>query len=302
MIAQAGTTLGNTEILYHMIAIPDSTWRLELIQIEVNTMPVYLALGGANLATSAAIIAVLITIIIAMVRLFMRELDRIKTLLNEIHVGESITVSESPLKEMEQILPVIQAIAKNIQDKQAKLVALSLTDELTQLPNRRRFNMELERACNLSGRGVEIGLLLLDIDRFKQINDSAGHAAGDKVLQLFAICLQHDMRKTDFAARLGGDEFAVILTNMQKNHLATWVQRLASDFQTALKNDSSTTDLACTFSTGAAFAECAATRDPAELFRLADKALYRAKEKGRNCLEIDQKQALLPSGNQSVSG
>lgn len=230
-----------------------------------------------------------VTITIVVVRLFIAEFGRIKTLLNQIHAGKPITMSESPLKEAEQILPVIQAIAHDIQEKQTKLVALSLTDELTQLPNRRRFNMELERACNLSQRGVQVGLLLIDIDRFKQINDSTGHAAGDRVLQLLAACLQHDIRKTDFAARLGGDEFAVVVTNMQKIHLPAWAQRLRADFQAALKGDPLTAaHPACTLSIGAAFAECATARDPTELFRRADRALYRAKEKGRDCLEVDQ--------------
>lgn len=260
-----------------------------IIHAEANTVPIYLALGGTNLATSALIITAFVTITIVMVRLFMAEFGRIKTLLDQIHAGETITMSESPIKETEQILPVIQAIAQNIQEKQTKLVALSLTDELTRLPNRRRFNMELERACNLSRRGVEIGLLLIDIDRFKLINDSAGHAAGDRVLQLLATCLQRDTRKTDFSARLGGDEFVVVVTNMQKNHLSAWTQRLRADFQTALKDDPLTAaHPACTLSIGAAFAECATTRDPTELFRRAEQALYRAKEKGRDCLEVDQ--------------
>ena len=289
VIAQAGATSSDTEILRHEIGVPMSAWRLELIHAEDNTVPVYLALGGANLATSALVIVVFVTITIAMVRLFMSELDRVKSLLDEIHAGASITMTESPIKETEKILPVIQAIAQNIQDKQTKLVELSLTDELTQLPNRRRFNMELERACNLSQRGVEVALLLIDIDRFKQVNDSAGHAVGDRVLQLLAACLRHDTRKTDLAARLGGDEFAVVVTNMRKDHLSAWAQRLTADFQAALKGDSLTAaNPSCTLSIGAAFAECAATRDPAELFRRADQALYRAKERGRNCLEVDQ--------------
>lgn len=278
-IVQAGATSDDKETINYEVEVPESTWRLVLIRPETDNAQVYLALGGTNFITSLLTIAAFVTITITMVRLFMSELNRVKTLLDEIHAGRPITITESPIKETEQILPVIQAIAQNIQDKQTKLVELSLTDELTQLPNRRRFNMELERACNLSQRGVEVALLLIDIDRFKQINDSAGHAVGDRVLQLLATCLQHDTRKTDLAARLGGDEFAVVVTNMHKDHLSVWAQRLTADFQAAIENDQLTASgPACTFSIGAAFAECAATRDPAELFRRADQALYRAKE------------------------
>ncbi len=292
VIAQAHATTETKNTVPHEIEIPESTWRLVLVRPETDNAQVYLVLSGTILITTILIIAVFVTITISMTRLFMGEFNRMKTLLNEILTGGSITLSESPLKETEQILPVIQAIAQNIQDKQAKLVTLSLTDELTQLPNRRRFNMELERACNLSQRGmVEVTLLMIDIDRFKQINDSAGHAVGDRVIQLLAKCLQQDTRKTDLAARLGGDEFAVVVANMHKDHLSAWVQRLSTDFQTAIKNDPiAATGLACTFSVGAAFAEYAITRDPGELFRRADLALYRAKENGRNCLEIEKQQ------------
>lgn len=288
-IARAGSAPEGYEILRHETMIPGSAWRLELIHAETNTIPVYLALGGTNLATSALIVAAFVTITVVMVRLFMTEFGRIKSLLDQIHAGESITIADSPLKETEQILPVIQAIAQDIQEKQVRLTALSLTDELTQMPNRRRFNMELERACNLSQCGVQVGLLLIDVDRFKQINDAAGHAAGDRVLQLLAACLQRDTRKTDFSARLGGDEFAVIVTNMQKSRLPAWTERLRADFRAAIEGDPLTAvHPGCTLSIGAAFAECTATRDPAELFRRADQALYRAKGKGRDCLEIDQ--------------
>lgn len=288
-IAKAGNAPDGHEILHHEAKVPESTWRLELIRAETNTVPVYLALGGTNLATSVLIVTAFMTVTILMVRLFLAEFSRIKTLLDQIHAGESITMTDSPLKETEQVLPVIQAIAQDIQEKQTKLVALSLTDELTQLPNRRRFNMEVERACNLSQRGVQVGLLLIDIDRFKRINDSAGHAVGDRVLQLLAACLRHNTRKSDFSARLGGDEFAVVITNMQKNHLPAWAQRMCADFQAALKDDPLTSgDSVCTLSIGAAFAECAITRNPTELLRRADQALYSAKEGGRNRLEIDQ--------------
>lgn len=304
VIVQAGTALSDKASTHHEIDISESTWRLALIRPETDNAQVYLALGGTNLITSALIITAFVTITFSMMRLFMSEFDRMKALLNEIHAGESITVSASPLKETEQILPVIQAIAQDIQDKQAKLVTLSLTDELTQLPNRRRFNMELERSCNLSRRGVEIVLLLIDIDRFKQINDSVGHLVGDRVLQLLSACLRQDTRETDFAARFGGDEFAVVGTNMRKDHLSAWVQRLVADFQAALKNDPLTaTGPVYTFSIGAAFAECAATRDPTELLRQADQALYRAKEKGRNRLEVSQTQEpATPTGNEATPG
>ena len=85
-------------------------------------------------------------------------------------------------------------------------------DELTGLPNRRYFNLEIERALNLPQRGVPVCLLMIDIDGFKNINDDYGHAYGDRMLHLFSKAIRQVARKSDFATRLGSDEFAVILT------------------------------------------------------------------------------------------
>ncbi len=101
--------------------------------------------------------------------------------------------------------------ARDVQIK--RLRKLSMTDETTGLFNRRGFNQALERALDRADRYGEMGyLLIVDLNGFKQINDTYGHAAGDRVLVAVADFLQHSVRGSDEVARLGGDEFAILLS------------------------------------------------------------------------------------------
>ncbi len=288
VIAQAGSTAGTAPTLNLATPVPGSAWRLELVHPKEDNMLIYLALGGTNIITSVLVIAIFITLTNAMVRIFMRELTGIQTMLGKITEGEVPVMPPSLLKETQEIAPVIQAIAHSIHEKQTKLTEMSLMDELTQLSNRRGFNTELARACHLAQRGVGASLLLLDVDRFKQVNDTSGHEVGDQVLQILADCLRHDTRKTDFSARLGGDEFAVIFTNMKADSLKPWMDHLAARFAAAQQTDPITAHAPrCTLSAGAATAG-RPHDSPIELLRRADQALYHAKDQGRNRLEIDQ--------------
>lgn len=98
-----------------------------------------------------------------------------------------------------------------------ELESLSVTDELTGLLNRRGFNMHLVKALAQAKRGERRGVvLMIDLDRFKQVNDTYGHAAGDGFLQAVAAVLQADVRECDVVARLGGDEFAVLMTDLDR--------------------------------------------------------------------------------------
>lgn len=98
-----------------------------------------------------------------------------------------------------------------------ELEKLSVTDELTRLFNRRGFDMHLGKALAQARRGERRGVvLMIDLDRFKQINDTHGHAAGDGFLQAVAGVLLADVRECDVVARLGGDEFAVLMTDLDQ--------------------------------------------------------------------------------------
>ena len=156
----------------------------------------------------------------------------------------------------------------------------SLTDELTRLSNRRylgqRFLQERQRARRTQ---KFLGILMLDLDHFKAINDTHGHLIGDAVLSHLAGIIRGSIRDSDVAARYGGEEFAVIV---QETDLAGSM-RLAGRIRQAVEEAVFPSDLRITVSIGVA-----CTDDPerfGELFELADTALYRAKREGRNRVE-----------------
>ncbi|MGH6897487.1 MAG: bifunctional diguanylate cyclase/phosphodiesterase [Geminicoccaceae bacterium] len=158
---------------------------------------------------------------------------------------------------------------------------LALHDPLTDLPNRELLNERLEQAiAGVSRRGDMAALLLLDLDHFKDINDTLGHPAGDLLLKEVAARLGACVREVDTVARIGGDEFAIVQVGIQD---ATEAQRLSRRllelFQTPLELDGH--DCLVTVSIGIALIPSDASI-PAKLLQLADIALYRAKEEGRN--------------------
>lgn len=106
-----------------------------------------------------------------------------------------------------------EALVSRLHGRIAELERLAVTDELTGLFNRRGFNIHLQRVLSNANRYEEQGVLVyIDLDGFKAINDSCGHAAGDKVLCQVANTLLDGIRDTDYVGRLGGDEFALLLT------------------------------------------------------------------------------------------
>ena len=154
----------------------------------------------------------------------------------------------------------------------------ALTDELTDLANRRRFREALRTEVARSQRtGARLSLLLADLDGFKRINDEHGHQVGDEVLYGIARAIEDRVRATDIAARLGGDEFAVLLPDTP----LTGATALAEKLRAALHDERVQPQLRyITASFGAS--ELRADADGDDLLREADRALYAAKRSGRD--------------------
>jgi diguanylate cyclase (GGDEF)-like protein/PAS domain S-box-containing protein len=158
---------------------------------------------------------------------------------------------------------------------------LALHDPLTDLPNRELLNERLEQAiAGVSRRGDMAALLLLDLDRFKDINDTLGHPAGDQLLKEVAARLSACVREVDTVARIGGDEFAIVQVGIKDAGESQQLSRRVLDlFQTPLEVDGH--ECLVTVSIGIALIPIDASI-PAKLLQHADIALYRAKEEGRN--------------------
>jgi diguanylate cyclase (GGDEF)-like protein len=171
-----------------------------------------------------------------------------------------------------------------LKEAERKLSELARLDTLTGLPNRLAFNEFLPSAIARAQRaGSAIALLFLDIDSFKAINDTLGHACGDGVLAEYARRLLAGVRGTDTVARLAGDEFVVVLENLRTQEAAAAVaQKIVGQVASpAFQVDGRTLEV--TTSIGIAFLQAVDISVTAEeLLARADAALYDAKSAGRN--------------------
>ncbi len=175
--------------------------------------------------------------------------------------------------------PSVQLLIQDISDRRQaedQLTLLSYTDELTKLPNRRLYIDRLEQACSMAARrGRQLGLLFLDLDRFKIINDTQGHACGDRVLKVVADRILETLRASDTAARMGGDEFAVLLPETDPSSAL----RVANKLSRALKQPMLISNQE--FSIGVSIGLAAYPDDGREsdtLLNHADSAMYYAKQ------------------------
>jgi len=163
----------------------------------------------------------------------------------------------------------------------------SLTDELTGLANRRHLFHVLDTFyadhAEQRSRDRQLGFLFVDLDHFKQINDSFGHSAGDDVLKQLGPRLAGSLRNSDVLFRVGGDEFGVVLTETDPQHAAGVAQRLTARLEEPFVIGGVTVSISA--SIGIAFAPADAG-DTADLLRCADLAMYRAKLSPATTFEI----------------
>lgn len=180
-----------------------------------------------------------------------------------------------------------QQQATTLQEQNIRLQEQATTDRLTGLANRGRLDEYLAEqfaACQASGQ--PLSLLIMDLDKFKGVNDTHGHPAGDAVLRYVARLLQTAARRQDLAARYGGEELALILPNTSRTTAATIAETIcrAVAAQPVSYGDS---NLPVTASIGVATAEAnGALRSVAHLVKAADMAVYAAKHAGRNCVRV----------------
>ncbi len=167
---------------------------------------------------------------------------------------------------------------------EAELQNLATTDALTGLPNRRAFDAYLEREWARACRDrTSVGLLLVDIDRFKVINDTLGHTAGDDLLRLVGSQMGASIHRAgDFCARYGGEEFAVILPGTSLTGATVIAERLRRDIEAATVRYRFEGKMVATASIGVTAAAPRPHVAMALLVEAADKALYQAKRAGRN--------------------
>jgi diguanylate cyclase (GGDEF)-like protein len=191
--------------------------------------------------------------------------------------GRVLSISHQPLSDGGWV-----ATHQDITDQrrsEAKIAHMALHDALTDLPNRTLLNERLEQALAYARRGEIVATHLLDLDHFKNVNDTLGHAVGDKLLQAVSKRLGSLVRETDTVARMGGDEFAIVQVALeQPADAATLATRVIEAISAPYDIDGH--QVAIGTSVGIAIGPNDGT-DPDQLMRNADLALYRGKSEGR---------------------
>ena len=191
----------------------------------------------------------------------------------------------TPVRDTDGRLMEIEGIITDVTERKAaedKITLLARTDPLTGLANRATFIERLHQVFATAQRGGSaFGLLYLDLDHFKDINDTLGHPVGDDLLREVARRLTQCVRETDLVARLGGDEFAILQTDMgEPAAAAALAAKVLAALSAMYKIDGN--ELHVTVSVGIS-PYVSAADGPDVMLSQADLALYRSKEEGRNC-------------------
>ncbi len=188
---------------------------------------------------------------------------------------------ETSSQEMAELYEELkQKSQTELAKSEARYRELATKDILTGVLNRFAFQEELKRIISASKRtGSRFALLFLDIDRFKEVNDTYGHEIGDKLLQEMAKRIVPNIRAEDVFARLGGDEFVLVFTNIQKDDLDSLIEKIINIFRIPWTIEG--IEFHITTSIGVVlFPDDAETES--DLMKKADKAMYMSKKLGRN--------------------
>jgi diguanylate cyclase (GGDEF)-like protein len=204
-------------------------------------------------------------------------------ILNVTDKADGAPYGESDLELLNAIAPQVAVLIDRagLKSKAGEYEQLSVTDALTQLLNRRYLEERLAEEIKRSNRyGYPMSFMMIDVDHFKSYNDDFGHPDGDRVLKMVAQCFRETLRGADIAARYGGEEFSILLPQTTSAEAETIAERLREHI-----GATKFPHRAITVSIGIASC-CLELNSAHELIVAADKALYEAKRKGRNQVQV----------------
>ncbi len=225
------------------------------------------------------------------------ERETLRRLVNSIEKGNLANIDDDATKQS-RLYQVVdrtlfsenQKLFEQVKDQNRKLEKLAHIDSLTKIPNRLRFEKALkERIAHSKRHSHTLGLLFLDLDKFKSVNDSFGHQVGDKLLYDASRRIENCLREDDFLARLGGDEFAIILEEIKDTNDAGVVSdKIIHNFSKPFLIDDHKFTIGASIGI-ACYPEAA--MNSSGLIKKADTAMYAAKKKGGNCYQYSNKEA-----------
>jgi diguanylate cyclase len=211
-----------------------------------------------------------------------RKIENLKALVTQRkqeEVSRSASFQQS-IQRLKMRIDEVEQDALEMSRRAERFQAAAMKDELTDLYNRKAFDGRMEEALEAFNQGgAPFALILFDVDRFKEINDTFGHVAGDKVLQKVGECLRETFRKDDFIARYGGDEFVVLIEELSRDLARDKILAFLKNLQRLRFTSHARGDISVGVSPGIAMAKKGDT--PEALLERADQAMYEVKRRRR---------------------
>jgi len=260
-----------------------SNWTIGVIYPEEQALAPLLAMRRQAMAASVIVAAACGALGLVATSVLMRPLLRLRRRASRVTAGlDDIAVFDTVRgDEFGDLSRAFYSLTRQRADAEYRLAELVLRDPLTGAHNRRKFEEALPQAIARSARsGQRLAVAYLDVDFFKSINDTLGHAGGDEVLCEFAVRLQRTVRSTDLVARLGGDEFVIIYEQLGEDAV---VAQLGEHIMAAIAEPFQCAGQSLRVTTSAGIAVAAGRSvTPETLLSIADEALYAAKAAGRD--------------------
>jgi diguanylate cyclase (GGDEF)-like protein len=264
-------------------SVPRANWVVVARMPTDEVLSAATALMRANLRSSVVSAAVLIVVLIVLLSYLMRPLKNSAQHMRAMADGHA-PLSMLPAVQQDEVGEMVEsfnALVMKLQDSEIQMVQLAHNDPLTGLPNRRSFMTHLPKMVALAERQCSrLAVLFIDLDGFKQVNDSHGHQVGDKLLQQVAARLSQEVRKSDLVGRIGGDEFMLLLTDCHdQESIAAFARKIIDKISQPYTADGVEMNIGASIGI-ALFPEHAI--DVEALITLADAAMYEVKRSGRN--------------------
>lgn len=268
--------------------IENSDWTIELAVINADNHGLLTSVLVTGLLTFTLISLVLYFSMKRISRVVIADFEILSRIMKNIREGEfdPDKVRNVSLKEARDVLGYIKNTALELNTYQQKLKHEGSTDELTGLANRRVLNAEIERFISNSQQFNNKYLTILDLDYFKQINDSYGHDVGDHVLKLLSEVLMKHSRKDDVCTRSGGDEFILLLDDYTADQVNAWYKRISNDMLREVLHYNTDNGLDIKFGISAGVTPIRGDDNKSTVLKRADEALYTVKAQGRGSIEF----------------